>query len=178
MRLRTVGKWFIAVAFIATVGCKANEDYSPDQRTTFERYLDGRGVEYTQQNGVYRVIGNSNRDGYDSATILDYGDSAYLYYAAYLFSSSSPTLYYSNMSSVADSVPGLNTEYWPSDPFKIKLGATPMISGMGNGLPGCREGDSVALFITSDLAYGADRVGMVPPNSPVMMIVNVEKVIK
>ena len=176
MRGKAVG--LIIATFLAVVGCKSNEDYAPDQRTQFESYLDRLGVEYSQPGGVYRVIANSDRAEYESATELQPGDSAYLYFATYIFSSYNQELVYSNMSSVADSVDGLNTEYWSFDPYRIRLGATPMIGGLANGLPGCRQGDSVMLFIISDLAYADKQVGVISPNTPLMMIVNVEKVIK
>ena len=170
--------WIAVAACAALIGCKSSTDVTPDQRTAFERYLDGLQVEYTQQGGVYRVVANSDREGYESAPEIEAGDSAYLYFAGYTFASSTRKLYYTNMESVAGSVEGLDTEYWSYDPWRIRMGATPMIKGLGNGLPGCRQGDSVALFITSDLAYDDKQVGMVGPNTAVMMIVNVEKVIK
>ena len=43
---------------------------------------------------------------------------------------------------------------------------------------GCRQNDSTFLFVTSDLSYGSDRVGLIEPDSPVVWYLKINKVVK
>ena len=55
---------------------------------------------------------------------------------------------------------GLNSQYWSVDPLTVKIGGGDIIKGLELSLVGCREGDVVEAYITSDDAYGKDVVGI------------------
>lgn len=61
-------------------------------------------------------------------------------------------------------------------PERILLGT--VISGLEEGLKLMKEGGEAKLVIPSSLAWGASYYGSVPPYSPVLMSVKLEKVIK
>lgn len=160
--------------------CGTDEDIVPDQVEDIEDYLDDEGMTYTEVNGVYRVIANSDREDYDSAEVIEKGDSVYYYYASYTFDDGAEDLIDSNKSYILDEVvaDGGSIEFWSDEIEKIKLGTTSLLRGVTLGLAGCRQGDSAVLYITSDLAYGDSQVGIVDPNSTIMYILNIETVKK
>ena len=58
------------------------------------------------------------------------------------------------------------------------LGSTAILEGLEHVLPGCHEADSVQVFMTSNLAYGKNLIGVVPKNSMIAWYLKIEKVIK
>jgi peptidylprolyl isomerase len=79
---------------------------------------------------------------------------------------SSPTLHYSISTLNGQEV--VNTRNLVSGPFQVPLSET--ISGFAKGVEGMRLGERRRIFIHPDLGYG--QVGQVPPNS--LLIVDVE----
>ena len=67
---------------------------------------------------------------------------------------------------------------WSIEPLKVTLGETDMIEGLELALEGCREKDSVQVYMTSNLAYGRKNLGSVPKNSMVAWYMKIEKVTK
>ncbi|MFR9563993.1 MAG: hypothetical protein SNG14_00500 [Rikenellaceae bacterium] len=56
---------------------------------------------------------------------------------------------------------GLNLEYWTFLPMEIIVGKTTLLSSIQDGLIGCREGDIVELYMTRNMAYGDDVIGLI-----------------
>lgn len=54
-----------------------------------------------------------------------------------------------------------------NEPFTVTLGAGQVIPGFERGVVGMRVGGERRLFIPSDLAYGAQGQGAIPPNTPI-----------
>jgi FKBP-type peptidyl-prolyl cis-trans isomerase len=71
-----------------------------------------------------------------------------------------------------------NTLDWSTDPLVVTLGTTAILEGLERALPGCREADSVQVYMTSNLAYGKQLVGVVPKNSMVAWYMKILKVVK
>lgn len=56
---------------------------------------------------------------------------------------------------------GMNLEYWTFMPMEIIIGKTTTLTAIHDGLIGCREGDVVELYMTRNMAYGDDVIGLV-----------------
>lgn len=174
--------------------CGVQEDAVPGQISTIERYLRSQGVYpyeewledgtgaiqhyYTVQEGVYKYVVNGEREGRPGESQqCERGDSVVFRFAAYVFTGSQNALFYTNIAGLAEGT-GLNTDYWSFEPRRIKIGTTPVIKGLENALPYCCKGDSVALFITSDLGFDDNNIGTVPINSALLFALNIDDVIK
>ena len=72
---------------------------------------------------------------------------------------------------------GLNTEYWPVEPLKVKIGETNILKGVELSLIGCREGDAVEVYMTIDAAYGDTVVGVVPEETAVAWYYTIASVV-
>jgi peptidylprolyl isomerase len=57
-------------------------------------------------------------------------------------------------------------------PFQLKSGPGGVISGFANGIPGMRVGGRRELIIPAKLAYGSSPTPGIPPNSPLVFVVD------
>ncbi len=57
-------------------------------------------------------------------------------------------------------------------PFQLKTGPGGVISGFANGIPGMRVGGRRELIIPAKLAYGSSPTPGIPPNSPLVFVVD------
>ncbi len=96
------------------------------------------------------------------------------------FSSSIGALYYTNVKEwiPAKDLEVLNPEYWDFSTRRIKLGSASLVKGLEYGLVNSRQNDSLLLFMTSDLVYGTENMGVVNPDQPVVWAVKIKKVVK
>jgi peptidylprolyl isomerase len=62
-------------------------------------------------------------------------------------------------------------------PFDVAIGTGAVIPGWDEGLVGVKAGDRVRLEIGSDLAYGAEGQGSIPPDSPLAFEIDVVGII-
>jgi peptidylprolyl isomerase len=62
------------------------------------------------------------------------------------------------------------------EPFEFSLGAGMVIPGWDQGLVGMQEGGRRVLTIPSDLAYGDQGSGPIPPGSTLVFVVDMEKI--
>ena len=199
-------RFWIAVLVAACVmplsSCTDDDDTIESQRSSIVRYLTSTHVPrlisaeevetslevdppfYDVINlGVYRYISNYYDDGRDERPMAERGDEAELTYSAYIFTGGVPrteSAYASNDAATIAALTeaGLNPEYWTTEPLRVKLGATDIIKGVALSLEGCREGDEVEVYMTFDMAYDDDVVGVVPKESAVVWIYTVNKVNK
>jgi FKBP-type peptidyl-prolyl cis-trans isomerase len=58
-----------------------------------------------------------------------------------------------------------DSSYNRKEPFTTQIGVGRLIRGWEEGLIGLKTGDSVTLRIPSQMGYGANSAGMIPPNS-------------
>ena len=133
---------------------------------------------------AYRHIVNYYDAGREDRPVVDWGDEIEVWFNAFTFSGSEPSistnLYWSNIPEVIEQVgqKSDNTLVWSGEPMRIKLGTTPILAGLEHTLPGCREADSVQVYMTSSLAYGKNLVGVVEKNSMIAWYIGIKKVIK
>jgi hypothetical protein len=136
-------------------------------------------VEYN----TFRYIDDYYNPERESRVQVAEGDEVELTFTAYIFSGSKPVvsaIYLTNDQVQIDALKntGLNVEYWKAEPLRVKIGQTNIIKGVEVSLIGCREGDSVEVYMTLDAAYGDDVVGVVPLESSVVWYYTIDKVVR
>ena len=136
-------------------------------------------VEYN----TFRYIDDYYNPERESRVQVAEGDEVELTFPAYIFSGSKPAvsaIYLTNDQVQIDALQntGLNVEYWKAEPLRVKIGQTNIIKGVEVSLIGCREGDSVEVYMTLDAAYGDDVVGVVPLESSVVWYYTIDKVVR
>ena len=136
-------------------------------------------VEYN----TFRYIDDYYNPERESRMQVAEGDEVELTFTAYIFSGSKPAvsaIYLTNDQVQIDALQntGLNVEYWKAEPLRVKIGQTNIIKGVEVSLIGCREGDSVEVYMTLDAAYGDDVVGVVPLESSVVWYYTIDKVVR
>ena len=136
-------------------------------------------VEYN----TFRYIDDYYNPEHESRVQVAEGDEVELTFTAYIFSGSKPAvsaIYLTNDQVQIDALQntGLNVEYWKAEPLRVKIGQTNIIKGVEVSLIGCREGDSVEVYMTLDAAYGDDVVGVVPLESSVVWYYTIDKVVR
>ncbi len=177
MKLRV---WAAIVSVGCMLGaCSLSDDVLETQEANMLKYLgSNRITDFDPLDGVFRFVPNKSRESYDTDPVVGQGDSVYLMYEQYTFTTSKGKLYFTNKEALIDSDTILNRQFWSFKPLGVAVGATELIRGLQEGLPGCRQGDSVVLLITSGQAYGGKTVGVVPANTALMMVLNIMTVKK
>ncbi len=179
MKLR---KSIILWAVVAAVtSCIAVDEFSPKQRTQIENYLNKGGLEYTitADSAYVHLAGNKFlAEGEERGEGAQVGDKVVYNFEAYTFASAPATTpYYTNKRYLAESISDeLNTQYWDFEPREVILGNGEILSSLEDAFVGSLRGDSLAVFLTSSLAYGASGMGIVPANTAVMFVLTVEDV--
>lgn len=147
--------------------------------------LDEKPEYYVQWGlDLYRYIATMYDEGRDNKAEVAMGDTLSLRYSAYVFANRAPSidaLYATNDEAMIEQLEsaGLNTSYeWTTDPYVIILGSSEIIEGLETALVGCREGDSVEIYMTYEQAYGKEFIGMVPSKSAVVWFVDILSVTK
>ncbi len=132
---------------------------------------------------AYRHIVNYYDEGREDRAVIGMGDKIELtFFNAYTFTGSDPqqsAIYWSNVPEIISSIDNKtsgNTLDWPSEPLTITLGKTEILEGLEVSLPGCRDADSVQVYMTSNLAYGKQVIGSVPKNSMVAWYMKIKKI--
>ena len=181
------------------VGCK-EEDTLLTERDKIEKYLTSRNIVAEESVGeviednpafystfgryAYRHIVNYYDAGREDRPIVEWGDNVQIkFFNAYIFSGSEPStsaIYWSNIPEVIENLGDRsgNTLDWPTEPLTITLGTTRILEGLERTLAGCHEADSVQVYMTSNLAYGKELIGVVPKNSMIAWYMRIEKVTK
>ena len=194
-------KKFLTILFLLAfaAGCE-KEDLLLSERDKIEDYLvksrhmvdksnvGGVIVEYPAFYEIfgrfaYRHIVNYYDEGREDRAVIGMGDKIELtFFNAYTFTGSDPKqseIYWSNVPEIISSIDNKtsgNTLDWPSEPLTITLGETEILEGLEVSLPGCRDADSVQVYMTSNLAYGKQVIGNVPKNSMVAWYMKIKKI--
>lgn len=142
--------------------------------------LDSEPQFYTQWGlDIYRYIATYYDEGRDEWQEVTSRSTIKIVYTAYVFPNAKPTIANMYATNDPDSIAeleklGLNTEYeWTTDPMVVTLGKEEILPGLETALVGCREGDSVEIYLTYDEAYGKHYVGMVPAKSAVVWFIDI-----
>ena len=184
MKART--RSFIVTAIAsATVlfaaGCDTQETIFSSQLETIRTWItsqsDNNGPDYEEvASGVYRAI--ILPDDGRGAPFIAAGDSLYVWYEIYQFSSgfqrnNTSALIYTNKK---EKMP--TNVRWDDDVLKLRLGDGSLLRGVEKSLDGCAQSDTVSVVLTSSNAYGKVQMQQVPPTTPLIWFIDVEKVIK
>lgn len=133
---------------------------------------------------TYRYIATYYDAGRQSKTKVEAGDEVELYFAAYALSSGAPSngsLYFTNDATLIEqlSKAGLNTEYWSTEPLRVKIGSSDILKGVETSLLDCREGDAVEVYMAYESAYGKkNAMGVIPAKTGVAWFYVINRVIK
>lgn len=194
----------VALAAMALVSCSNENDAAlTSQQTSISRYLtsshqprliaeadianslDNEPQFYVQWGlDIYRYIATYYDEGRNQKSVVEHDSTIEMTYSAYVFSGSKPSI--SNLYATNDPVnietlkaAGLNTSYeWSEEPMVVHFGREEIIPALETALTGCVEGDKVEIYLTYDVAYGKHYVGLVPPKSAVVWIIDINSVIK
>ncbi len=198
---RLFGISILALALLC--GCNDDTDVFTKQQTDIVRYLtstrrmvaesevenviENNPAFYTEHGrSTYRYITTYYNADREEWSEVERGSTVDLLFDAYIFNSSEPTLrdiYWSNVGSTisaleSQSVNPIAKLDWSTDPLTVTVGSTKMIKGLEQALIGCRDQDSVQIYMTYNMAYGKNLVGTVPKNSSVAWYVKILRVTK
>ena len=147
--------------------------------------LEDKPAFYTQWGlDIYRYIATYYDEGRENRATVERGSEIEIVYKAYIFTGSKPStgnLYATNDATVIAELEaaGLNTSYeWTTDPLLVHFGREEILPALETALEGCKEGDSVEIYLTYDVAYGKNYVGMVPSKSSVVWYIDITSIIK
>lgn len=194
---------FILSCAALAAACSQEDEVLPNQQKDIVRFLQGSHVpplisereaseslvEHPQYyttlgSTVYRYIRNLYDDERRQRPEVKWGDQVTLTYRAYMFANKAPTLkelYDTNDAELEGEVvkEGLTGGWWPfGQPYVIRLGQTPTLEGIELALPGCRERDTVELYMTYTMAYDKEHMYNIPYKSAVVWYVSIDKVEK
>lgn len=194
----------VAIAATFVVSCNNETDTTLNsQQSNIEKYLKnshqpklipeeelGTSLEdepayYTHWGlDIFRYITNMYDEGREERPTAERGDDISITYTAYIFSSGKPSatdIFATNDASSIQALKdqGLNTEYeWSSDPKVVRLGGERLLPSLSTALEGCREGDTVEIYLTFKAAYGNNYVGKVPSKSAQMWQITINEITK
>lgn len=141
------------------------------QEAAIDSYLSSlQGVEIVRKGGSNRAVVTMGVDGTEASK----GDSLYIRYAGYTFSSGKGPLFATNDQSVAQSA-GFPVQ---EAPMKIKLGKTELVKGLELGLEGVKEGEHCYIVFSAKYGFNNTPVANIPKLSPLFYEIWVDKVIK
>ena len=133
---------------------------------------------------IYRYIATYYDEGRENRAEIYRGTTFAIVYTAYLFNGNKPSVADMYATNNPDSITeltqaGLNTSYeWSTEPMRITLGSSDLVSGLETALEGCREGDSVEIYLTYLEAYGNNYIGKVPSKSSVVWYIDIIDVVE
>lgn len=136
----------------------------------------------TYSDRAYRYIVDYYNQERLNRTEVKSGDTIYLTFWCYDFSTyatpSDSYLYFTNDPTYESALQaaGLNTEYWSFEPSKVVLGNGDILNAIEKSLIGCREGDTVEIYLTYNLAYGSNWVGLTTLESPVAFFCSIDSI--
>ncbi|MDE7069132.1 MAG: hypothetical protein K2O63_01260 [Alistipes sp.] len=191
-----------ALLLAAAGGCVNEENVLPEQQRNIESFLTGthqprliseqEAGESSVPAEFYTAFGSSVfryiRHYYDAERAtrpeVEPGDEVELVFWAYLFqnraitSQTMPLL--TNDVTLREALmnTGVNTTYWSFEPLKARVGDRTLIRGVELTLPGCRERDTVEVYMAYDMAYGDAPLGTVPAESAVAFFYTIDSVRK
>ena len=198
------GLYYIILVMAALMcGCTKDEDMLTKQKDSIVKYLTStrRMVDEQEVSGVlqenpafytnfnnssYRHIVNFYEPNRQEWVEVEPNSVIDIQFNAYTFTGSEPQvkdMYWSNIQQSISAVEASNSHtydklIWEPKPLTVRLGTGEVISGLEAALVGCRDQDSVQVYITSKAAYGKQAIGSVAKNSPVAWYIKILSVSK
>ena len=196
---------YMAIVFASALvcGCENDVDMLTEQKNAIVKYLTSTRRMVAQEDvgsvieenpafytafgqSTYRHITNFYEEGRDEWNEVGATSSVTINFAAYTFGSSEPTindLYWSNIPAIISEVEAKSGHnysdlIWSDKPLVVQLGRGEIIEGLEAALIGCRDQDSVQIYMTSEAAYGKNIIGSVPKSTPVAWYIKILNVIK
>lgn len=194
--------YILLLSLLVLTGCAEDDKVLPEQRKQFETFLSkthnpplfteqeavesGEEVDFysTMGESTYRYIANYYDPERQQRKEVEWGDTVDMIFWAYVFTNSAVTAatmpFLTNDATLRAKLEasGLNTEYWPFEQKVVRVGETPLIRGVEMSLPGCRERDTVEVYMTYNMAYGDALVNIIPEQSPIAYFFTIDKVRK
>lgn len=155
---------------VGTTSCKKEDDYNTDisQRERIVKYLDGQGQRYETFNDVYRQ--KLNLLPSIPGVRVNKGDSVWINYAIYSFDTKPDSLITTNIAQLATEWK-LSTDYLSLVPMGMVYGQGKVFKGWEAGMENSISGDSMMIFVPSDLAYGDKINGIVKKSTTIAIFV-------
>lgn len=169
-----------ALAVLAAVSCSKSggNDYNSyeSQRERIVSYVGKLTTSVVENDGVFVTRTNVNPVT-AGAPRLTGGDSVWVNYVMYKFSTKPDSVFMTNIESVAIEK-GFDTDYLSLEPLALKYGTTEIMSGFEKGLANSMEGDSLMMFIPSRDAYDNKIVGIVEKSTIIAIFADIKKIKK
>jgi len=135
------------------------EDKRNDEEKIIEALINSKKWTYTKSEGVYHVVVQPSY-GYE----VNYGDTVTFWYKGYTIQS--PVLVFDTNIKSEAVLAKLDTNTRTLEPVRVIAGKTKLIEGLKRGLLLCRQGQKSTIFFTSDIGFGDNQVGPLPPWTP------------
>lgn len=161
---------YVALLCISTASCKAEDEYNTDisQRERIVKYLDGLDQRYETFNDIYRLKLNVKPS--TPGVRVNEGDSVWLNYAIYTFDTKPDSLVTTNIAQLATEWK-LSTDFLSLVPLDMIYGEGKVFKGWEQGMQNSISGDSMMIFVPSDLAYGDKINGIVKKSTTIAIFV-------
>lgn len=188
----------MAVCAALLCSCSNDEEMLTKQKDSIVKYLtssrrlideqevssslDENPPFYTAfNNSSYRHITNYYEQERDEWMLVEPNSIIDIQFNAYIFSGSEPGMkdvYWSNIPETISALEASNRHQydhliWSKEPLTVRLGRGEVLKGLEDALVGCRDQDSVQVYITSQAAYGKHIIGSVPKNSSVAWYIKI-----
>ena len=165
----------LLAALLVVTGCGEDDKVLPEQQQQFESFLSGSHQPrlVTEQEAMssdedldfystfgrwsYRYIYHYYDSERQTRPEAEIGDEVDLVFWAYLFE---------------------NTKYWSFEPRPVRVGGGSFVEGVELSLPGCREKDTVEVYMTYNMAYGDALINFIPEQSPIAVFYTIDSVRK
>lgn len=168
----------LVIAAVAMLySCIEIDEFAPKQRAAIESYLSDRYYRITADSAFVCLLDNKFGNVVDREHEgAKKGDRACFNVEAYTFNNSPATKpYYTNKRYLAEATfKGMDLSYWDFEPYVVTIGKGEILKPLDEALEGSLVGDSIAVFLTSSIAYGHVAMGAVPKDTAVMIILTVE----
>jgi hypothetical protein len=130
-----------------------------NQNKYIDDYVNGNysDKEIVRYQGVVRVVLDNSQA---TSTVIEPGDSAYLYLVGFTFGQQGPE------------------DQFTLDSCMVRVGKGDLITGLDRGLIGAHLGEESLILFPSNLGYGKQAVGIVPENTALMFDLLVARIKK
>ncbi len=194
---------FVVILLTAAIlcGCEANDDINTKQREFTIRFLEGShtpkliaesGLASSQEVDppfytvypayIYRYIATYYDVDRDTRAEITPSSKVTLSFDLYEFTGSAIATnelpIYTNRAEDEQRLidAGLNTEVWSFEPMTLSMGSGALLPSIEEALVGCREGDEVEIYLTTQEAYGSKIIGVIEKDSALRFTSTIEVV--